>query len=230
MVDNKTTNKKQRAVSIAPSTMVAESVAEWPLHRVVEHLRKVEKDEKNKGALDVDCRMFGSSGVRLFLPVVEELAEHYDVSKGKMCRWLSYHGIAFAREANSITNLTQVYSKVRKIALERDSRAIADIQNVQAPYAPLDEDGRRVSFYVYSSWVASAFGDIAHLCGVSPAQITQIHMVRSVLTSDLPLIEGIVGGRLRKEWDWWCKWMTYRIKTLEMAVNLWDGGEVSGDG
>jgi len=207
--------------------MVAESVAEWPLHRVVEHLRRKEKEEKDKGALDMDCRMFSRSGIRLFLPVAEELAEYYDVSKGKMCRWLSYHGIAFAREDGSITSLSQTFSKVRRTALERDSRAIANIQNVQAPYAPLDEDGRRVDFYVYSSWVTSAFGDIAQQCGVAPAQVAQIYMVRSMLTCDLPLVGGVVGNRLQREWDWWGKWMVYRAKTLDMAVDLWDDGGLS---
>jgi len=224
MVDNKTTNKKPRAVSIAPSTMVAESVAEWPLHRVVDYLRRKAKEEKDKGIFEGDCRFYNTSGIRMFNTVADELGENYGTTRSRVCRWLSYHGLAIAREDAGIAGLSKVHSKIRRDALETGNRALIDIQSTFAPYAPLDEDGRRTSFYVYGSWVASEFGDLAHLCGVAPSQVAQVYMCASVLTCDLPLLV-TMGERLQKECDWWRRWIKYRTATLEIAVALWGSDE-----
>lgn len=217
-------SKKQKGVSIAPSTMIAESVAEWPLHRVIEHLRRKEKEEKDKGVLDGDCRLYNTSGIRMFNAVADELGANYGTTRGRMCRWLSYHGLAIAREDAGITALSEVHSKIRREALEMGNRAMIDIQGTIAPYAPLDEDGKRTSFYVYGSWVASEFGDLAHLCGVAPSQVAQVYMCASVLTCDLPVLV-TMGERLRKEYDWWRRWVKYRAATLEIAVAMWCSGE-----
>ena len=210
---------EQPGVSLSPRAMV-DSVADWPLHQVVDHLRKKEKEDKDKGGAEADCRMFHTSGVRFFCSIVDELAANYGVSRGKMCRWLSYHGVSIAREDALLGELLKVNARIRKAALAEDSPTIADIQDNLVPYTPLDEDGRRVSFYVYSSWVLSAFSELARVCGVHPCQVAQVFMVRSILTCDLPVLENVV-ERLERESATWDKWMRFRLGVLEIAVAVW---------
>ena len=197
----KTKNEKPRGVSIAPSTMIVESVAEWPLHRVIEHLRRKAKEEKDKGMSEGDCRLYNTSGIRMFNTVADELGENYGTTRSRVCRWLSYHGLAIAREDAGIAALSKVHSQLRRGALETGNRALIDIQSTLAPYSPLDEDGKRTNFYVYSSWVASEFGDLAHLCGVASSQVAQLYMCASILTCDLPVL-ATMGERLQREYDW----------------------------
>jgi hypothetical protein len=208
-----------RGVPLSPKLMV-DSVADWPLHRVVDHLRNKEKDDKD---VDVDCRLFHTSGIRLFNSIIGELAENYSVSRGKMCRWLSYHGIEIARCDKLLNDLLVVHNQVRRVAIENNSPAIAGIQESLSPYMPLEEDGKRVSFYVYNSWVLSAFNKLAEVCGVSASQVTQVFILRSVLTCDLPLMMS-VAGRIQSESDWWDKWVKYRIGMMDIAVALWGSG------
>lgn len=212
---------ERQGVSLSPKTMV-DSVADWPLRLVVEHLRKKEKidKEKGKGVIEFDCRMFHTSGIRFFCSIVDEVAASYDVSRGKMCRWLSYHGIALARENVLLGKLSDVNASIRRAALTGDSPETADIQDSLVPYTPLDEDGRRVSFYVYGSWVLSEFGELARICGVHPSQVAQVFMLRSILTCDLPVLEN-VAERLKRESETWNKWMRFRLGVLEIAVAVW---------
>jgi len=213
--------KAKRGVNIAPSSMVEESIADWPLHLVIEYLRKKEKE----GAADVelDCRLFGTSSIRLFTSIVDELAEHYNVSRGKMSRWLSYHGTFIAREDSTLTALFSIHSRIRKLALEGDCSAIADILGSGTPYSPCGEEGKRVSLYVYSSWVLSYFNQSATVCGVSPSQVAQIYMLRSMLSSDLPVLTS-VADRIARESKWWDRWMRFRTSVMEMAVSAWGSG------
>ena len=206
-----------RSVSLSPKAMV-DSVADWPLHQVVEHLRKKEKEDT--GDVEVDCRLFHTSGIRMFSTIVDELADNYDVSRGRMCRWLSYHGVEMAKQDKVISDLQTVFSATRKLALEGDSHSITDIRENVVPYSPIGEDGKRVSFYVYNSWVLSDFTKLGQMCGVSPAQAAQVYMIRSILTCDLPALSG-VAARLQAESNWWSKWMRYRVNALEIAVSMW---------
>jgi hypothetical protein len=198
---------------------MVDSVADWPLHRVVEYLRKKEKDDK--GDVELDCRLYYTSGIRMFGSIVDELAHEYDVSKGRMCRWLSYHGAVIAKEDILLGNLSGLCDKTRQLALTSNSGAVASIQDGLTPYAPVEEDGRRVSFFVYNSWVLSDFNGLAQVCGVAPSQVAQVYMLRSVLTCDLPILQGVL-IRIQKESDWWGKWMRYRLSALEMAISLWE--------
>jgi len=203
---------------------MVDSVADWPLPRVVEYLRKKEKEDKDKGVMDTDCRLFYTSGIRMFSTIVDELADGYGVSsRGQMSRYLSYHGAEIAKQDRAIADLQKVFSRIRKSALDKDSQSITDIQESGLSYSPREPEGKRISFYVYSSWVVSDFTRFGQLCGVHPVQVAQVYMVRSILTSDLPSLSG-VAGRLKVESDWWDKWMKYRFSVLELSVAIWDGG------
>jgi len=206
-------------VNLSPKAMV-DNVSDWSLRQVVDHLRKKEKEDKIKGYSESDCRVFHSSSVRFFCSIVDEIAASYGASRGKVCRWLSYHGIAIAREDTLICRLLESYSKVRREALVGDSPAVADILDSLIPYAPSDEDGRRVSFYVYSSWTLSEFEELARVCGTHTCQVAQIFMLRSVLTCDLPILEN-VADRIKRELDTWDRWMRFRAGVLNIVVAVW---------
>ena len=212
---------KPRGVPLSPKSMV-DSVADWPLHRVVEHLRKKEKEEKDKGGMDTDCRLFHTTGIRMFNVIVDELADGFGLSsRGQMSRYLSYHGAEIAKQDKAIADLQRVFVDIRRSALDKDSQSITDIQESSLSYSPREPEGKRISFYVYSSWVVSDFTRFSQLCGVHPVQVAQVYMVRSILTSDLPSLSG-VAKRLQAESEWWDRWMKYRLEVLGLSVAMWD--------
>ena len=209
---------KRRGISLSPKSMV-DNIADWPLHRVVEHLRKKEKE--NKAGMDGDCRMSCRSGsVRFFDSITGELATSYGVTKGRMCRWLSYHGVAIARDDTLVRQLSTVYADARRIAVENDSPDVMDIVNNRIPYSPVERDGGRLTFYVYASWATAEFAELAQICGTTPVQVAQIFMIRSVLTSDAMPLSG-AAERLQRESDRWDKWMRYRLGTTGVVVGVW---------
>src|SRR3990172_4049841 len=101
---------KPRGVSLSPKSIV-DSVADWPLHRVVEHLRKKEKEEKER---DQDSRVFSRSSIRFLNTVIDEVAHEFDVSRGRMTRWLSYHGLVILREDRVVSDLRKSYTQLRR--------------------------------------------------------------------------------------------------------------------
>ena len=212
--------KAKRGVNIAPSSMVEESIADWPLHLVIEYLRKKEKDDKISGVNESDCRLFcRANGMRFFDGLAGELATLYGVTRGRVCRWLSYHGIFIARGDDVISRLSEAYVSARRAAISADDPDIVDIIDGLTPYSPVDRDGR-FSVYVYGPWVASEFTDIAQVCGVSPAQVAQVYMAKSLLTCDSPYLSSVT-NRLRRESERWDKWMRFRLAVSEMAVSIW---------
>lgn len=212
---------RPRGVPLSPKSMV-DSVADWPLHRVVEHLQKIEKEDKDKGSMSTDCRLFYTSGIRMFSTIVDELADGYGLSsRGQMSRYLSYHGAEIAKQDRAIADLQKVFTGIRKSALDKDSQSITDIQESGLSYSPREPEGKRVSFYVYSSWAVSDFTKFGQLCGVHPAQVAQVYMIRSILTGDMPSLVG-VAGRLQAESLWWDRWMKYRLSVLELSVAMWN--------
>ena len=212
-------DSKPRGVSLSPKSMV-DSVADWPLHRVVEHLRKKEKEEKDGGRMESDCRMFYNSSIKFFNGVVDELASDYGVTRGKMCRWLSYHAIAIAREDILLGKLTKSFDRIRRVALMADDPDMTDIVEAKVRYSPKDASTSRGSMYVYSSWVSAEFDAMSRVCAVYPSQIAQIFIVRSILTCDLPSLVG-VAPRLQRESDRWSIWMDYRLLVMDMASAMW---------
>lgn len=208
------------AVSLSPREMV-DSVADWPLHRVIEHLRKKEKDDKEEGRLSSDCRMFCRTGIALFDSVVDELATQYGVTKGRMSRWMSYHGVAIAQSDALLGELSVVGTRVRRLALAENSADIASLNDSVTPYSPHDLETRTPSsFYLYGPWVMATFSELARVCGVYPGQVAQLFIMRSALTSDLPTIAGAT-ERLQCESERWDKWMRWRARALEAAIEIW---------
>ena len=199
---------------------MVDSVADWPLHQVVEHLKKKEKEDKDRGDRETDCRVFCSSSIKFFNSVVDEVASYYDVSRGKMSRWLSYHAVAIAREDVIIDRLSKAFNRIRRAALLADDPDMTDIVEARVRYSPQDAATSRGSFYVYSFWVSSEFDTIARICAVYPSQVTQLFMLRSLLTCDIPALANVM-SRLQRESDRWDNWMRYRLSMLEMTTAVW---------
>jgi len=204
-----------RKVSLSPKSMV-DSVADWPLHQVVEHLRKKEKEDQER---DQDCRIFSRSSIRFLNTVIEEVASEFDVSRGRITRWLSYHGLAMLRENRTMADLTKVYAQLRRQAVQTNDPDIASIINASVPYTPADSDDDRTSYRVYM-WVQSDIDDLSKVCGTYPGRIVQLAMSRSILTADMPVLEA-VSDRLRTESERWDRWMKFRLGQLEIAVSIW---------
>ena len=208
---------KPRGVPLSPKSMV-DSVADWPLHRVVEHLRQKEKDG---GGESGDARVYCRSSIRMLNTVVGRLHKSFGVSRGRICRCLTYHGLAILKEDPITHNLDKIYVEAQNLSLSKDDPSIADIINHLVPYAPLDSDTGKTSYRVYDSWMLAEVEDVAQVCGVYPGQYIQMAMLRSILTHDDPNIVS-VAPRLAKESHHWDIWMSFRLAVLEVAVAKWE--------
>ena len=206
---------RPRGVPLSPKSMV-DSVADWPLHRVVEHLRKKEKEEKER---DQDCRVFSRSSIRFLNTVIDEVASEFDVSRGRITRWLSYHGLEIFRTDKVISDLVRVYAQLRRQAVRTNDPDIASIINAPVPYSPADSDDERTSYRVYM-WVQADIEDLAKVCGMYSGRIVQMAMSRSILTAEIPVLETVF-GRLRIESERWDRWMKFRLGQMEIAVSIW---------
>ena len=199
--------QRPRGVSLSPKSMV-DSVADWPLHQVVEHLRRKEKEE-HPTATTLFCR----SSIKSLMDVAGSLATDYGVSRSRLCSWLAYHGIAFAREDTTISRLSTVWVKIRQMSLLVDDVNTIDLMNSLLPYAPHIQEERRCRLPMYD-WVSSAFEDMAEVCGVPSYRMMQVYIVKSMLSGDVDRIAG-TASRLMDEvsrWDWW---MRIRLGALE---------------
>jgi len=206
---------KPRGVPLSPKSMV-DSVADWPLHRVVEHLRRKEKEEKER---DQDCRVYSRSSIRFLNTVIDEVAHEFDVSRGRMTRWLSYHGLVILREDKVMSDLRKSYALLRRRSIETDDPDVAAIINNAIPYSPADSDDDRSSYRVYM-WVQSDIEDLAQVCGTYAGRVVQLAMVKSILTCDMPVLEPVV-QRLKNESERWNRWMLFRLGQMDIAVSIW---------
>jgi len=201
---------RPRGVPLSPKTMV-DSVADWPLHRVVEYLRQKEKDDRQPTAT-IFCR----SSIKSLMPVIGELAGRYRVSRNRMCSWLAYHGIRLAREDTIVGRLSSVWGKLRQSSLLADDVDTIDLMQSFLPYSPRIQEDRRCNLSVYD-WVSSEFDELAEVCGVPRFRIVQVYIAKSVLSDDVDNIAG-VASRLATEverWDWW---MRIRLGALEQLA------------
>lgn len=203
----------KQGVSLSPKAMV-DSVAEWPLHLVVDHLRKKEKDSKDAV---VPSRVACRSTIKLLTSVIGDLATRYGVSRSRMCRWLSYHGVALAREDITITRLSAVYAKVRQEALLLDDADTIDIMNSMVSYSPRIVDDSPSHLYLYEPWVSAVFDDMSLVCGVHKYHIVQVFLLKSVLSGDVDYL-GETVARLVSEVARWDKWMGFRLAALERLM------------
>lgn len=208
---------KPRGVSLSPKSMV-DSVADWPLHRVVEHLRQKEKDNDSASS---DARVYSRSSIRMLNTVIGRLHKLFGVSRGRMCRCLTYHGLAIMKDDSIIHKLDSTYIEAQNLSLSNDDPSISDIINHLVPYAPVDSDTEKTSYRVYDSWMLAEVEDISQVCGVYPGQYIQMAMLRSILTHDDPNIVS-VAPRLVKESHHWDIWMSFRLAVLEVAVAKWE--------
>ena len=207
---------RPRGVPLSPKTMV-DSVADWPLHQVVAHLRQKEKD----GGASGDARVYSRSSIRMLNTVIGRLHKSFGISRGRMCRCLTYHGLAIMKDDPIICNLDKTYVEAQNLSLSKDDPSISDIINHLVPYAPVDSDTEKSSYRVYDSWMMAEVEDISQVCGVYPGQYIQMAMLRSILTHDDPNITG-VAPRLVKESHHWDIWMSFRLAVLEVAVAKWE--------
>ena len=201
-----------RGVPLSPKLMV-DSVADWPLYRVVEHLRKKEKEERLP-TTTVFCR----SSIKSLMPVIGELAGRYSVSRNRMCSWLAYHGITFARDDTVVGRLSSVWSRLRQASLLTDDVNTIDLMQSLLPYSPRIQEDRRCNLSMYE-WVSSEFEEMAEVCGVPRFRMVQVYVAKSVLSDNVDNIAG-TASRLLDEvsrWDWWMK---VRLGALEQLVEV----------
>jgi len=205
--------EETKGVSLSPAAMV-DSVADWSLHQVVDYLRKKEKEGKDAVQ---PSRMFCRSTVKSLVDVVDEVAAGYGVSRTRMSRWLSYHGIAIAREDAVIGKLAGVQSSVRSICLLEDDTDTMDVMNSLVPYAPRVVDENAVHLHLYDVWVGSEFEDIARVCGVYRYRAVQIFLIKSILSEGTEKL-GETASRLSSELKRWDTWMGFRLAAFENLV------------
>lgn len=201
---------KPRGVPLSPKSMV-DSMSDWPLHQVVEHLRKKEKEEKPT-TTSVHCR----SSIKSFVTMIDELAASYAVPRNRMSCWLAFQGLMFAREDATVTKLKSTQAKVRKASLQVDDTDTIDMMNSLIPYSPRIQESVDVQLLMYD-WVSSEFDDLSRVCGVSRHQIVQIYQSKSMLTDDVTSLSG-VAVRLVQEVARWDLWMGFRLGALERLV------------
>lgn len=201
---------KPRGVPLSPKSMV-DSVADWPLHRVVDAQRKKEKDERPASAT-VFCR----SSIKSLMPIIGELAGRYSVSRNRMCSWLAYHGIMLAREDAVLHKLSAVWGELRQTSLLVDDVDTMDLMQSFLPYSPRIQEDRRCNLSVYD-WVSSEFEELSEVCGVPKFRMAQVYIAKSILSDDTDNIAG-TASRLSEEvkrWDWWMK---IRLGALRQLV------------
>lgn len=204
------THDSESLVNLSPRAMI-DNVADWPLSRVIDHLKKKERDAQQPvQPYRIACR----STIKLLVDVIDELSANNGVSRNKMCRWLSYHGIAIAHEDAVIVRLNKAQARVRRACLAEDDTNTMDIMNSLTPYAPLVVDESRAHIYVHDAWVASDFDDIARVCGVHKYRAVQIYLVKSILSEESNRSGG-TASRLATELSRWDTWMAVRLAALE---------------
>lgn len=204
-----------RTVRLHTSSMV-DSMSDWPLGKVVEVLRRREKEA---GGAPQSIRLCCRSTVRSLRNVMKLLSAEYGVSRSRMCSWLSYHGRAIASDDQTIASMVKVMSVIRSTSIPKDDTDTLDMMNSRTPYSPrVIAEGELSHLILYDSSVASSFEEVAEACGVYIYQATQIHIVKSILTGEAEKL-GDLGVRLIEEVSRWDKWMRFRSVTLEGLVN-----------
>lgn len=198
---------KPRGVPLSPKSMV-DSVADWPLHRVIEHLR-----QKEKGDIPDTATVFCRSTFKALPAILDQVASRYGVSRNQVSIWLTYHGIAIAREDGTIGRLSSVYSQLRQSSLLVDDTDTIDMMESLLPYSPRIQDDKRCKLSTYD-WVSSAFEELSVVCGVPRFRIMQVFVLKSVLSDAVDDIEA-TAQRMDKEISRWDRWMRLRLGALE---------------
>ncbi len=209
---------KRPGVNLAPSAMV-DSVADWPLRQVVELLKRKEKEDTGDSQ---PSRLHCRSTVKSLVDVIDSVASDYGESRNRMCRWLSYHAIAIAREDPVISKLERAQSTIREACLPEDDTDTLDVMNSLVPYAPRVMDDNPVHLLFYDAWVLSDFEEMARVCGVYKYRIAQVYLIKSIVSGDIEKF-GETASRLLQELTRWDTWMSFRLGALEILVERKSG-------
>ncbi|MGR3295833.1 MAG: hypothetical protein ACUZ8A_06365 [Candidatus Bathyanammoxibius sp.] len=202
-----------QSVSLSPTAAV-DSIAEWPLGQVVQYLRKKEKEQTERiQAVPLFCR----SAFRSLVDVLDALATSYGVSRNRMSRWASYHGLAIAQESSIVTQMSTALSTIRSACLLEDDTDTLDMMKNLSAYAPRFVVAEVTQLQLYGSWVGSEYDELSRTCSVYKYRVAQVYIIKSVL-SDGPDRFGETGVRLQMELDRWDTWMKVRLASLEILV------------
>ena len=197
-------------VNLSPAAMV-DSVAEWPLQRVVEHLRK--KEQEADAVLEESRRVSYRTSIRMLSSVIGDAAQRYGVSQSKMQRWLSYHAAALVKYDVILTTLGERYAQLTRIGLVEADSDVLDVLNAIVPYTPRSIDERHGVFDLYSAWVRTDFQEAAIACGVHAYRIAQVYMMRSIMTGDHDVMSDLM-KEFTLESERWGKWMRMRLGAI----------------
>lgn len=204
-------NVAKTVVNLSPAAMV-DSVAEWPLHRVVDHLRKKEQDDN--APAEESRRVSYRNNIRLLSSAVGDAAKRYGVSQSKMQRWLSYHAAAMVKDDATLSNLTDRYVQLTRIGLLDADSDLLDILNAIVPYSPKNIEDRPGVIDLYSAWVRTDFQEIATVCGVYAYRVAQVYTMRSIMTGDHENMAGLM-REFTIESDRWDRWMNMRLRAID---------------
>jgi hypothetical protein len=191
---------------------MVDSVSEWPLHRVVDHLRKKEKDGEKPPSSFISCRFY-----------IRSLAEALDyikkplggLSRSQVCRYLSYHSITLVREDRTLSQIVNARDELLKICLGDGDDDTLAIMNSPNPYAPVLIRERRLNIPVYAEWVASDIEEYADACGVYQWHLVQMFLIKSLLGDEVSEELGGLTRQWGREVSCWDGWMTRRLESLQ---------------
>lgn len=211
---------RPRGVPLSPKSMV-DSVADWPLYRVVEYLKKKEQDSGDLGqVIRVHCR----TSIKMLPDVIDEVASRFGLSRSRFSRWLSYHSAAVVSDDPVIARLSQAQERIRSACVFDDDTDTMDIMNSLIPYTPRILDSSPVHIVVYDARIANQFDKCSRVCGVYKYRILQIYLVKSIMMDEAGDKLGDTGTRLRSEIDRWDDWMAFRLGALEALLQKKSGG------
>lgn len=206
-------NTERRGVNLSPSSMT-DSMSDWPLSQVAEHLRRREDESKERIQ---PSRLHCRSTIKSLMDVMDVLASGYKVPRNRMCRWLSYHAAVMSREDTVISRLSTAQGIIRDICLREDDTNTLDIMRSLTPYSPKSVDESDAHLMLYDVWVASDFEEHARVCGVHRFRVVQVYMVKSILSGDTECF-GETISRFLSEMERWDNWMDFRLGAMENLV------------
>ena len=210
---------KGAVVNLSPLSMT-DSVAEWPLHRVVDHLKNKEQED---GALPDDSRISYRSSIRLLNSAIGDAAKRYGTSHSRMCKWLSYHAIAIAKNSSTISNMSVAYAQLNRACLEAADADTIDMLNTMIPYSPKNIEERSGTLHLHSPWIRSEFQELASVCGVYSYRIAQVFVMQSLMTGDHEALDNLM-REFTVELVRWNKWMKMRLGVITsmLGKNIFD--------
>jgi len=201
---------EKAVVNLSPKAMV-DSVAEWPLHRVVDHLRRKEQES---GVAPEESRISYRSNIRMLTSAVSDAAKSYGVSQSKLCRWLSFHAISMAKDDTMLTDMVAKYAQLTRVGLEAADADVLDILNAIVPYSPKNVAEHAGMLHLYAPWIRSEFQELAVVCGVYAYRIVQVFIMRSIMTGDHEDMVNLM-REFTIESERWDKWMRMRLGAIE---------------